>query len=107
MTQKLNVRLTGLNGTIMHSGQMADPLNKFAKQLKALSGKRKKSDEDLEAMAKIEFLGSLYVDEDGHIIWPGENIEAMLVSAAKKQKEGQIAKVAAHVFDNCILDKRA
>jgi len=101
--QELSVVLTGANGTIMNNGQTADPLNKFAKQLKALSAIRKKTDEIYEDMAKVEFLSGLYVDEDGEIVWPGENIEAMLISAAKKQREGQIAKTAVHVFDPCKL----
>ena len=48
-------------------------------------------------MAKLEFLASFYLDANGHPGWPGENIEAMLCSAAKKQREGQSAKMAIFV----------
>ena len=40
---------------IMHNGQTADPLNPFSKAMKEISGKRKKTDTDYEAMANIEF----------------------------------------------------
>lgn len=93
----LTVKLTGIAGTIPHNGQMANPMNSFAKALKAISGKRKKQEEDFEAMAKIEFMGSLYLDADGHPGWPGENIESMLIAAAKKQKEGPSAKMSIFV----------
>ncbi|WP_245293458.1 hypothetical protein [Methylobacterium sp. CCH5-D2] len=89
--QRLNFRLTGVSGLVMHNGQLANPLNPFAKALKAVSGKRAKTDADFEEMARIEFLGGLYVGEDGPCI-PGELIEATLISAAKKVKRGPQAK---------------
>ena len=92
--QTLTVRLSGTSPTILHSGQMANPLNKFAKALKVISGKRKKADEDFESMAKIEFMGSLYLCADGSPGWPGENIESMLCEAARKSKNGKVAKMA-------------
>lgn len=99
--QTLKVRLTGLAGTIPHNGQMSNPLNHFAMALKAISGKKKKQEEDFAAMAKIEFLGSLYLTEDGVPGWPGENIEAMLIQAAKKHKEGPTAKMSLFVDGVC------
>jgi len=101
--QTLTVRLRGTSPTIIHSGQMANPMNKFAKALKVITGKRKKADEDFEAMAKIEFMGSLYLCADGSPGWPGENIEAMLCEAARKSKEGKIAKMAIFVDGVCPL----
>ena len=92
--QTLTVKLTGTSPTIIHSGQMANPLNPFAKALKVISGKRKKADEDFADMARIEFMGSLYLCADGSPGWPGENVEAMLGEAARKSKEGKIAKMA-------------
>jgi hypothetical protein len=34
---------------------------------------------DYEELSRAEWLGSLYVDEDNHVIIPGDNVEAMLV----------------------------
>ena len=92
--EMLNVRLIGVSPSIFHNGQMANPMNKFAKALKVISGKRKKGEEDFEEMAKIEFLGSLYLDKDGKPGWPGENVESMICEAARKSKEGKIAKMS-------------
>lgn len=61
--------------------------------MKQISGKRQKTDADHLEMARIEFLASLYLSADGPII-PASNIDAMLVNAAKKSKEGQSAKSA-------------
>ncbi|GEP00641.1 hypothetical protein MHA02_30280 [Methylobacterium haplocladii] len=76
---------------VMHNGRLANPLDSFAKALKAVSGKRGKTDADFEEMARIEFLGGLYVGDDGPCI-PGELIEAVLIAAAKKNKRGMQAK---------------
>lgn len=93
----LTVKLTGVGATIMHSGQMANPLNAFAKALKEQSAKKPKTDETLALMAEIEFRGSLYLCADGSPGWPGENIEAVLNEAARKSKQGKIAKMALFV----------
>jgi len=95
--ETLTVRLVGTAGTIPHNGQMSNPMNEFSKALKAISGKKKKQEEDFEAMAKIEFLGSFYLTQDGAPGWPGENVESMLIAAAKKQKEGPQAKMSIFV----------
>ena len=89
--QRLKFRLTGVSPLVCHNGRLANPLDPMAKALKAVSGKRGKTDADFEEMARIEFLGSLYVGEDGPCI-PGEMLEAMLTAAAKKNKRGPQAK---------------
>lgn len=89
--ERLRFRLTGASPLVMHNGRLANPLDPFAKALKTVSGKRAKTDADFEEMARIEFLGGLYMGEDGPCI-PGEVIEATLISAAKKNKRGPQAK---------------
>jgi len=97
MTWKtLKYRLTGDAPVIFHNGQLANPLNKFAKEIKKISSKRKKTDADYEQMAEYEFKGGLYVDDDLRPIVPMEGVEAILVAGAKKKKEGQIAKAGAY-----------
>ncbi len=90
--EQLEVTLEGLTPTLMHNGQLADPLNKWTKAIKEISGKRKKTDADHAELARLEWFGSLYLNDDGRPAWPGENIEALLIAAAKKRKEGPQAK---------------
>lgn len=90
--KQLTFRLTGVSPLIVHNGQLANPLNRIAKEMKRVSGKRNKTDADFEELARLEFLGSLYVDANGEPCIPGEVIEAMLVEAAKKSKRGPQAK---------------
>ena len=75
----------------MHNGQLADPLIHIAKTMKRVSGKRNKTDADFEELARLEFLGSLYLHA-GEPCIPGVLIEATMTEAARKMKRGQQAK---------------
>jgi hypothetical protein len=87
----------------MHSGQLADPMNGFTKALKKVSGKRMKTEADFEELARIEYLGGLYVGADGEPIIPADAIEAMLVEAFKKSKQGKTAKAGVYVTKDAKL----
>jgi hypothetical protein len=89
--QVLKYRLTGVAPLIHHNGQTADPLNKFSRQIKLISGKRQKTDADYEEMARLEFYAGLYLDAAGPIL-PSTALDSMIVAAAKKSKEGPLAK---------------
>lgn len=88
----INFRLT-LTGTaplLMHNGRLADPIDPAAKALAAATSKRTKTDADHAEVARLEWHGGLYWDEDlnGPYI-PGENIAKCLRSAAKMTKHGK------------------
>lgn len=84
-------KLTSECPMLLHNGQTADPLNKFAKAMKQVSGRRKKTDADYEELARIEFLAALYMGPNGPII-PAPNLDSMVQGAARKTREGQLAK---------------
>lgn len=88
--QTVTVLVRGVTPTMMHNGQLADPLNKWSKAIKVLTAKgKKKTDADIAEIARLEWYGSLYVTDDGRPCWPGENIEGMLRDAAKKERRGK------------------
>lgn len=88
----MQFKLTGDAPLLMHNGQTADPLNKYARQLKAITGKRKKTDSDFEEMAKIEFIASLYLSKEEGPIIPAVVIDACIIEASKKAREGMLAR---------------
>jgi len=100
--QTLRFKIIGEAPLLMHNGQMTDPLNKWAKAVKAVSGKRKKTDADHEEMARLEWYGSLYLD-NGKPCIPGEVLEATFISAAKKSKQGMDAKMGVFCPGNYLL----
>lgn len=97
--ETINVRITGISPLLMHSDRFANPLDPATKAHKELTSKRKKTDEDHEAIARSEWMGSLYIDKNGPYI-PGQNIDAAIIEAAKMQKLGKTVKRAVQVVDD-------
>jgi hypothetical protein len=96
-------RVRGISPMILHNGQLANPLNEHAKALKAVTGKRKKTDSDYEEMARIEWKGGLYLDEKERPIFPAENIEAAILAAAAKLKLKSQIKPSLLVDDPAVI----
>lgn len=105
--ETVKFRLTGVNGMVMHNGHLANPQNEYAKALKVYTSKRSKTEADLDAIAKIEFLGALYLHENGNgleIVLPADVIEAAIINGAKKSRDGVTAKVAMFVNEHSPLE---
>jgi hypothetical protein len=98
--QTIEFHVRGVAPLLMHNGQLANPLNKWSKAMKTITSNRKKTDEDYAQLANLEFLGSLYVNEEGRAVLPGEVIEGTIVSGAKRTKQGKDAKSAIIVDGN-------
>ena len=81
-------RLIGVAPILMHNEALADPLNKWARLIKEISSKRKKTDADLLELSRREWRGGLYYDNNNGVHVPARCIEAMLRDAAKKTKMG-------------------
>lgn len=75
---------------IMHNVQLANPMNKIAKAIKAITGKpaKQKTDDDAEDVFRLEFQGSLYWRNDTGPYLPGNNFEAAIVEAGRLQRKG-------------------
>lgn len=101
--QTVTYRLTSDCPMLAHNGQTADPLNKWSKLMKQVSGKRKKTDADYEELAKLEFFAGLYMGKDGPII-PAANIDSMIVNAAKKLREGPTAKAGVFCLNDASME---
>jgi hypothetical protein len=95
--ETMRLRFTGVSDLIHHQGTLANPLNPAARRIKALSSKRKKTDEDLVDLAKAEWQGSLYWDEKFGPVVPTDNILATITAGAKKSKYGKEVGLAVFV----------
>lgn len=103
--QTIKLKLVGQSPLLMHSDKFANPLDEATKQHKVLTSKRKKLDEDHADIAKSEWMGSLYHDQEIGVFVPGQNIKSALVGAAKIQRLGAAFKRAVLVLDDkCKLE---
>jgi hypothetical protein len=78
-------------------------MDPIVKQIKAISGKRGKTDAELIELARLEWHGSLYTDKGKYII-PSQAIEATLVNGAKKIKKGKLFTTGMIVPEHAVLE---
>ena len=90
--EKVNLKIVGTSALLMHSDRLANPLDPLKKEMAAFTGKRKKTDEDHEMIARIEWSAAMYHSEETGPYLPGRMMKACLIGAAKKTKEGPKVK---------------
>ncbi len=105
MTKDLTIRLTGTAPLLMHAGRLADPMDDFSKRLASLTSKRMKTTADHEQIARVEWLGGLWL-ADGRPCVPAEALEATMVQAAKSKRAGSLLRSALTVRDSAPLEYR-
>lgn len=101
--QKLRFRIEGLAPVVFHCGMLADPLYEGSKRMKEITSKKRKTDADLEQLARLEFTYSLYVNELGEPIVPSEVLRGCLIAGAKRSREGVQAKAGLYLNANAPL----
>lgn len=96
----ISIRIKGQTPLILHSCQCVNPLHPISVKLKALTGKRKKTEDDLRLISDLEWEGGLYWDDDMNAPYiPAENLEATIKEAAKHWKRGKDVAMAFSVLD--------
>ena len=102
--EKLKLKFIGEAPLVQHSGRLANPLDPATKALKVATGKRNKTDADFEEVARLEFMGSLYLDESMNVVLPSYLVEAALIEGARKSKQGKQAQAGMYVEAHARLD---
>jgi hypothetical protein len=90
----VRITLTGRTPLVMHCAQLADPLNRYTRKIKEITDKpsRTKTDADYADIAKLEWMGGLYIGEvehKGKIVVPTWNVIRTLEEAAKVTRRGR------------------
>lgn len=91
--------IQGKTPLLMHSERLANPFDPLTRELKALTGKRKKTEDDMLEIARVEWLGGLYSDDDG-IYMPGYNVFSALIGGGKLHKLGTAIRRAAIIEED-------
>lgn len=85
---KIVIHLTGTSPLLCHNPRMVDPDFELTRQIKALAAKRKKTDEDLKQIERLEWYGGLY-EQGGIAVQPTSKVRKCIVNAAKISKQGK------------------
>ena len=93
----ITIRLQGTSPLLMHNPQMVDPEFEINRQIKALTTKRKKTDEDLRQIERLEWYGGLYVSNGGQpagVVQPTAKLRKCLINTARISKQGKMIERA-------------
>lgn len=102
--QTVVIELTGRTPLLMHAvAQLANPRDPLSKEIRKLTSKRTKTDEDQENIARLEFEGGAYMNGHGPYV-PAANLERCLFDAAKLTKQGQQIRRGLIVEEDSDLD---
>lgn len=89
MLCKVSVEVRSLAPLMCHNGQLANPLNKWVREIAKITSKKKnKTDDDMVEMARLEFMGGLYLTKKNVPCIPDTVIEGFFGRAAKKINKG-------------------
>jgi len=92
--KQLRVKITGTRPLLMHNGALADKLNPWVRKIRLITSKHssKKTDDDEEELARLEWNGGLYYDDiAGCPVVPAESIEGAIRDGAKASRKGKDA----------------
>lgn len=85
---RFKIRLTGTLPAIQHNGRLANPLDPHTRQLKALTAKTRKTDDDHLDIMMVEARAACYETPEGLLGIPNANVYACFHEAAKQFKKG-------------------
>jgi len=100
--KKYHIKVKGVTPLIMHNSAGANPQNHYTKIKKPITAKRNKTDADYEKLAELDFLSSLYFDVLLGLYVPAENIQKMILEAARgcDQKKAKKAVVGVRLLEH-------
>ena len=90
---KITIELQGTSPLLMHNPQMVDPQFEINRQIKLLTAKRKKTNEDLAQIERLEWYGGIYTMTNGNgkatVMQPTSKVRKCIINAAKISKLGK------------------
>lgn len=97
--EQVKVRISGTSPLMMHNGQLVNPLNPIVKEMKKITSKTKKTDEDYDQLARLEFIGGLYYDSKVGPYIPQSCLWATIRAGARLQKKGPAVERGMMILD--------
>jgi len=92
--KRYKVEVTGIRPMLLRNGRTADPLDPYAQQIKKITQKKSKTDDDYRDLGELEFMSGLYWSDDIGLYMPADNLQRMFLDGAKKIKRGRDTSAA-------------
>ncbi|MDG4834845.1 hypothetical protein O7627_36875 [Solwaraspora sp. WMMD1047] len=79
----------GTSPLLMHNARLVDPMDTVVKQIRQVTGKTRKTDDDHAEIAHLEWLGGMYYTPEVGPFVPATNLQKCLVEGARLSKGGK------------------
>jgi hypothetical protein len=90
MLESITMKWTGVSPLLMHRGGLADKQDAYTKEIKKYTDlKKKKTESDEAQIRKLEWKGSLNLDDNGRPAVSGDQALACLVDGARRRMLGK------------------
>lgn len=99
----IKFKMQGTCPLMLNNPQTVNPMNEYSKALKELTGKRSKTDEDLNEIFHLKFLASCYYNNRGQYIIPANMLAKSFEAGAKENKLGAKFQRSVFVFEDSVL----
>lgn len=86
--QELKAKFVGVAPIMFHNERLANPSDPYTREIKKLTGQRKKTEEIFEQIKKIEWRAGFY-EQDGRPVVPSDNVLGCIQNGSRKLKRGQ------------------
>lgn len=98
--KQIKLKMIGTSPLLQSSDRLSDPLDPATVLHKQLTSKRKKTEEDLLAIARSQWEGLLYWSHSIGVYMPTQNIRAALIGGGKLNKLGMQIKRATIMLED-------
>jgi len=92
LLEQTKIRITGTRPLLLCRGEGANPFDEQSRKIKTVSQKKKKTDEDHELLARLQFQSSAYYDDTIGMYMPVDNLLKCCENGAAKYKEATLVK---------------
>lgn len=105
----MKVRISGKGTTplLHHNVRLASPMNRYAKQLSALTSAKtssKRTDQDRIDIARVEFEGGMYWDDRVGPYVPGKWLAKNLLDAARRGRRGKLVEEGVMLAEGSLVN---
>ena len=97
---QITLQLTGIQPLMVNNPQTVNPFNEFTKQIKELTGKRKRTDQDESDLMKLKWFAALYYDQKVGPFLPAICVWRSLQDAAKLSRAGKMIERGLHMLSD-------
>ena len=88
--KNIKITLTGTSPMLCHNPRLADPDDKWARDIKVITDKKTKTEDDRKAIERLEWFGGLYTDDNlPGPVFPTASIRKCFIAAAKIVRKGR------------------